>query len=99
MLTSEDLNFQLAHLHELGLHTYLIKPVRRVELLETIGKMLTRHSKVDPPALPGEPRPVFAANRPLRILLADDSLDNRLLIRAYSRTFLTQLKPPKTGKP
>ena len=34
MLTSDDLNFRLARMREAGLHTYLIKPIKRVELLE-----------------------------------------------------------------
>jgi PAS domain S-box-containing protein len=98
MLASEDLNFQLARLQELGLHTYLIKPVRRVEMLETIGEVLSGHSKVHPPALPGESSPVFAANRPLRILLADDSLDNRLLIRAYFKDLPYAVETAEDGR-
>jgi two-component system sensor histidine kinase/response regulator len=98
MLASEDLNFQLARLQELGLHTYLIKPVRRVEMLETIGEVLSGHSKVHPPALPGESSRAFAANRPLRILLADDSLDNRLLIRAYFKDLPYVVETAEDGR-
>ncbi len=98
MLTSEDLNFQLAHLREIGLGTYLIKPIKRVELLETIGRLL---SGVDADPTQPKPKPlspVPAAERPLRILLAEDSPDNRLLIRAYFKDLPYQLETAENGR-
>ncbi len=83
MLTSDDLSPKLARLHELGLDAYVVKPVKRSELLRAIALVLTRGARVveDKPA----PCPVAEdGNQPkLKILLADDSPDNRLLINAY----------------
>ena len=48
MLTSEDLNCQLAKLREIGLHTYLIKPIKRLELLATIRSRLLGGADSEP---------------------------------------------------
>jgi PAS domain S-box-containing protein len=76
---------------------YLIKPIKRSELFEAIASVLGP-AAVDGPAPPDtvvipaanalapEPHPPAAATgaeRPLRILLAEDSLDNRMLMEAY----------------
>jgi CheY-like chemotaxis protein len=97
MLTSEDLNFQLAQLREMGLYTYLVKPIKRAELLETIGRLL---SDVEPISAqltpsPADSRP--AEERPLRILFADDSSDNRMLIEAYFNGLPYQLEVAENG--
>ncbi len=97
MLTSEDLNFQLAQLREMGLYTYLVKPIKRTEMLEKIGRLL---SDVEPIAAQLSPslsdsRP--AEERPLRVLLADDSPDNRLLVEAYFRGLPYQLEVAENG--
>jgi signal transduction histidine kinase/DNA-binding response OmpR family regulator len=65
--------------HELGIQAVLVKPVRRRELLDALRGAV---SDVDYVALRRQraPAPVTA---PLRILLADDSEDNRLLFRAF----------------
>ncbi|GAB6043467.1 hypothetical protein JCM17961_41450 [Endothiovibrio diazotrophicus] len=52
---------------------YLVKPVKRRELLHAV-----RDAIGDAPRLTG-----VAPARPLRLLLAEDSADNALLIRAY----------------
>jgi two-component system sensor histidine kinase/response regulator len=80
MLTSDDLTSQLQRLRETGLPHHLVKPIKRAEVMSAIARAFSRH-----PA----PRPSFAPEppidriRPLRILLADDSADNRALIAAF----------------
>ena len=99
MLTSEDLNCQLAKLREIGLQTYLIKPIKR-----------TRAARNDrPPAgrrwqmrlrrsMPAASTPLPAVDvRPLRILLADDSTDNCELIRAYFKSLPYELEVADNG--
>jgi two-component system sensor histidine kinase/response regulator len=82
MLTSDDLRLQLPRARKLKLDAYIVKPVRRSELIEAIARaMITSQadrSKVVPVrAQTGTILP------PLRILLADDSEDNRLLVREF----------------
>jgi CheY-like chemotaxis protein len=102
MLTSDDLKVDLARLGHLGLDAYLVKPVHRVGLLEAIAAAMARHQSAspangEPPA--ATPSRVAAAplKRPLRILLADDARDNRVLVRAYLKSRARRLTKRKTG--
>jgi two-component system sensor histidine kinase/response regulator len=97
MLTSEDLNTQLAKLREMGLRTYLVKPIRRIELLETIGRLLTSDGAVSVPSAPTRSTTEARHERSLRILLADDSPDNCLLIRAYFKTLPWKIEVADNG--
>ncbi|MGH7917148.1 MAG: response regulator [Candidatus Binataceae bacterium] len=105
MLTSDDLNLRLPLLRTMGLAHYLIKPVRRAEMLTSIEHVLGADAHSDGPAIeqvtpkssgvgealgataePAPPATITAAEpnqRCLRILVADDSADNRLLIDAF----------------
>ena len=81
MLTSEDLTSQLQRLREAGLAYHLVKPLKRSEILAAVARAIV------PQVIPSTP--ALAANgarqnvKPLRILLADDSGDNRALIAAF----------------
>ena len=82
MLTSENRADDIARGRALGVAAYLVKPVKQAELLEAI-------QEVRGGATPAAERPVAPARRipadsqSLRILLAEDSQDNLLLIEAY----------------
>ncbi len=83
MLTSDEIGVRLSQLTELGVRAYLVKPIRRAELLEAIGGAMggaeaATDSPVTPPAAE-----VNGALHGLRILLADDSPDNRMLVREF----------------
>jgi len=98
MLTSDDLNFSLARVREAGLHAYLIKPVKRAELLEKIGLLLsgigdeqTLPETAAPPAAPGYGIPLF-------ILLAEDAPDNRFLIQAYLKKLPYRIEIAENGR-
>ncbi len=102
MLSSNGLSGTLGRMKDLGLNHYMVKPVKRRELYEAIAQALAPGS---PGA--GEPSRVFAAagnphpvvlERALRILLADDSADNRLLIRAYLGNTPYQLDEAENGR-
>ncbi|MBX3302633.1 MAG: response regulator [Nitrospira sp.] len=83
MLTSDHWADDIARTYDLGLGGYLIKPIRRGDLLQSIGIALGRAKGV--PSIPEksvEPSPTTPL-RALRVLLVEDSLDNQLLIRAY----------------
>ena len=108
MLSSDDLKVQLTRARELGLDAYLVKPVRRRDLFAAIAAMMIKHaarskgdaaehrhtaalvSAEDTAAIP-EP------GRPLSILLADDSKDNRLLIHAYLKDTDWRLDDAENG--
>jgi PAS domain S-box-containing protein len=91
MLSSDDVKPQLARLGELGLDAYLVKPITRKELFAAIHRLLEQANRRGANALPASsvaaaPAPEqIPARRPTRILVAEDSADNRLLISAYLR--------------
>jgi PAS domain S-box-containing protein len=88
MLTSDDLSETMARARAVGIKTYMIKPIKRAELYEALDRALgiagsssqsSCTSAVDATAAGND----LAEMRPLKILLADDSPDNRLLVQAY----------------
>jgi PAS domain S-box-containing protein len=87
MLSSDDLKIELARTHELGLDSYLVKPVRRRELFEAIAlAMMTPKNERDirvAETVAPSPTPIAVAGRTLRILLAEDSPDNQFLVSAF----------------
>jgi two-component system, sensor histidine kinase and response regulator len=103
MLTADDLNLHLARMRELGLARYLIKPIRRAELLNAISppqQQLAGEAPVAalvPMPTNGKPSTAVTDERPLRILLTDDSLDNRMLIKAYFKRLPYQIDEAENG--
>jgi len=86
MLSSDDLNRSLEAARALGIDVYIVKPVRRHELLRAITRALGRAGKEEIKTIVRTPVAVAASEpqlKPLNILLADDSVDNRSLINAY----------------
>ncbi|HZC45824.1 MAG TPA: PAS domain S-box protein, partial [Candidatus Acidoferrum sp.] len=89
MVNSSGLTARLSAMQELGVSHYVLKPVKRDELYAAISDAMAKVAAPAPVAV--EMRPAAAPNgtasnlidRPLSILLADDSPDNRLLISAY----------------
>src|SRR6185503_3768695 len=80
MLTSDNRVGDAARSRELGMPTYLVKPVRRADLLDSIRSSIGQQESSAPPP-PGASSKM--PTTPLRILLADDSEDNAFLIRSY----------------
>jgi CheY-like chemotaxis protein len=80
MLTSDNRAGDFARSRDLGVATYLVKPVKRTELLEAIQQARAGAAALAEPAAPGGVREDAQG---LRILLAEDSLDNVLLIQSY----------------
>jgi PAS domain S-box-containing protein len=89
LVTSSGLTTRLNAMKELGVNHYVVKPVKSRELYTAISDAMA--DVAAPADAPAEPRREVAPNgsaahlldRPLSILLADDSADNRLLIAAY----------------
>ncbi len=80
MLTSSNLSDDLERANQIGLGGYLVKPVKRAELMRAIEGVLEIAAKTEvaadraDAAKPGEQR---------ALLLVEDNSDNRLLIKAY----------------
>lgn len=86
MLTSNHWADDIARTYDLGLGGYLVKPIRRSDLYQTIGIALGRTKGLPAPvADQAVPEPAAPASS-LRILLVEDSADNQLLIRSYLKT-------------
>jgi PAS domain S-box-containing protein len=89
LVTSSGLSTRLNAMGALGVNHYVVKPVKRHELYAAVSDAMA--AVAAPARTAVEPRPESALNgtaapmleRPLRILLADDSVDNRMLITAY----------------
>jgi PAS domain S-box-containing protein len=89
LMTSGSLTTRLNAMKDLGVNHYVVKPIKSRELYAAISDAMAEVAAPADAAV--EPRREVAPNgsaaylldRPLSILLADDSADNRLLIAAY----------------
>ena len=89
MLYSDDIGQRVAQLREHQLDAYLVKPITRRGLFRAIGRKLAQDNCVSPRDRLEKlaRRPMLSlAQRKSRILVAEDSTDNRFLIEAYLRT-------------
>jgi CheY-like chemotaxis protein len=97
MLTSDIRGGDLTTARKLGVEGYLVKPVKRAELREAINLALSQA-----PAQPEAPAParpqVLEDQCALRILLVDDSPDNRLLVEAYLKKSPYQIDLAENGE-
>jgi two-component system sensor histidine kinase/response regulator len=111
-VSSYDLSKAFVGLREAGLEHYVVKPLKRADLLAAaadfarrapmtaksatvstaapIAAAISESAALSPDSVAATPMQALlmlagdeAAAAPCRILLADDSIDNRLLIRAY----------------
>ncbi len=83
MLTSDHWADDIARTYDLGLGGYLIKPIRRSDLLQTIEIALGRKKGIRPTAPEPPTSPSSMSTRSFRVLLVEDSPDNQLLVRSY----------------
>ncbi|MBA3752852.1 MAG: response regulator [Nitrospira sp.] len=82
MLASDRWADDIAKTYDLGLGGYLVKPIRRSDLQQTISIALGRSKGGFKATATHEPR-LAPPGRSLRILLIEDSLDNQVLIQSY----------------
>jgi PAS domain S-box-containing protein len=105
MLTSDDLSETMMRAREVGIQIYLIKPIKRADLFEALDRALGANGATLKPALPAnrkrvEPTPgsdLSDPMRPLTLLLADDSRDNRLLVHAYFKKMPITIEDAENG--
>jgi PAS domain S-box-containing protein len=98
MLTSDNRAGDAARCRELGVRAYLVKPVRRMDLLESIKAALEQRPASEPELPPAPATEGALAAVPLRILLAEDSEDNAILVRSYLKESGYQLEVAANGE-
>jgi signal transduction histidine kinase/CheY-like chemotaxis protein len=101
MLPSVNAMLETRRLELLGIGAYLLKPIKRHELFAAIAAVAGRSPAAAPVFLqcekrhPDTGRPNEAS---LRILFADDSPDNRALIKAYMKSTPHVVEFAENGK-
>ena len=83
MLTSDSQSGDIARCRELGISRYLTKPVRGSDLLQAISSTLGLRRGEVGRETGAQISDVPQHQSPLRILLVEDSEDNRLLVHHY----------------
>ncbi len=83
MLASDRWADDIAKTYDLGLGGYLVKPIRRSDLQQTISIALGRSQSAFLTTSQHQRPPTAPSCKPLRILLVEDSLDNQVLIKSY----------------
>ncbi|HKW86561.1 MAG TPA: response regulator [Nitrospiraceae bacterium] len=98
MLTSDRWADDIARTYELGLGGYLVKPIRRPDLLRAITIGLGRAKGLAPAVSLAAVYSGHAALRMLKILLVDDSADNRSLVQSYLKNIPYQVDVAENGE-
>jgi len=105
MLTSDDLGGTMKRAREVGIQTYLIKPIRRADLFKALGRALGGAGALSQHASDGDGNEVdstlrsdvFDETRALKVLLVDDSRDNLLLVHAYFKNLPYTIDDAENG--
>jgi CheY-like chemotaxis protein len=95
MLTTDHRRGDIQLCADAGLGGYLLKPVKETALRELVLAMTTDRESSAPDA--AERELPWTSERGLRVLLAEDSNDNQLLVRAYLRDTPHELRVVENG--
>ena len=99
LLTSDMRPGDAARCRDAGVAGYAVKPVKRAELFRLVCQAVNPPAPVAHPAKPPARTEERAADSgALRILVAEDSPDNRLLIEAYLKSTRHSLTFAEDGK-
>jgi PAS domain S-box-containing protein len=85
MLTSDVRPGDAARRKKAGLSGYGLKPVKRDELLRLVCAAIKPRESTGVPRLENVDRKSAEPGKPVRVLIAEDSSDNRLLVQAYMK--------------
>jgi PAS domain S-box-containing protein len=97
MFTSDVRPGDVLRRRKAGLSGYAVKPVARAELLRLICDAI-QPVESEGPRSPGGVNRELTTGRSLSILVAEDSADNRLLVRAYLKGSPHQLQFAEDGR-
>lgn len=97
MLASDRWADDIARTYELGLGGYVVKPIRRADLLQALTIALDR-AKGKAPSADEQVRPTHISPKPLHILFVEDSPDNQFLIQSYLKTTSHHLDLAENGQ-
>ncbi|HEY9159081.1 hybrid sensor histidine kinase/response regulator [Candidatus Binatus sp.] len=104
MISTNDLTSKVGRLRAIGVDNYIVKPVRRAELFAVVARacegvaVVPRGDSLASPAIAPISTSSAILDRPLQILIADDSPDNRALIRAYLKKTPYRLEEAEDGQ-
>ena len=98
MLTSDTRADYIARCQPLGITRYLVKPVKRSDLLQAIMQAIGVGQFSGEIVPIGKEIPELRDERPLRILLVEDTEDNQLLIRSYLKKYPYHLETAENGE-
>ncbi len=101
MLTSDDLKIQLSRAHQVGLDAYLVKPIKRAELLGAVKMALgaaQARRKTAGQVSSSVAATAMGDSRMVRVLLAEDSRDNTMLIELFLRNTRFRLDTAENGE-
>jgi signal transduction histidine kinase/DNA-binding response OmpR family regulator len=97
MLTSDDQRRNPDEYREVGVGSYLVKPVRKKDLLNGICYLLGIESPTMPTAPGKASKTQFEFAEPKRILLAEDYLYNRIIVQRYLKNTPFEIQMAENG--
>ena len=102
MLPSGNLRAEILQLEPLGIANYVLKPVKRNELLTVVAAAMGQGAATTPAlarsSVDYKHADALSGGYCLRILFADDSADNRALIKAYMKNTPHLIEFAENGK-
>jgi len=99
MLTSDSRGSDVTRAKKMGISEYLVKPVKKQELKDAILISIGKSA----PKIPGKPvvtGGTYSADKlpPARLLLVDDSQDNRTIIKAFLKAAPITIETAENGQ-
>ena len=96
MLGAADLNHNMSRIKESGIDAYLIKPIKRAELIRQLEYVQSGEATSSRTSEKENDKNDLI--KALRILLVEDNPDNRLLIKAYLKKLPYELVEAENGQ-